>query len=96
MLFVQVTTIDYNGSVQEHGGDPVEAQVIDDKGGQVDVQVNDRDDGTYEVRFTAMRPGTYCLKVIMNYLHTCQAKTYHQYICTIGSMHCNESGNQIT
>jgi len=61
----KVTTIDYNGSVQEHGGDPVEAQVIDDKGGQVDVQVNDRDDGTYEVRFTAMRPGTYCLKVMI-------------------------------
>ena len=75
-FFVQVTTIDYNGSVQEHGGDPVEAQVIDDKGGQVDVQVTDRDDGTYEVRFTAMRPGTYCLKVLLTDL---QAKTPYQY-----------------
>ena len=59
----KVQTIDYNGSVQDHGGDPVMAQVIDDKGGKVDLIVEDRDDGSYEVRFTAHRPGTYCLKV---------------------------------
>ena len=61
----KVQTIDYNGSVQDHGGDPVVAQVIDDKGGKVDLIVEDRDDGSYEVRFTAHRPGTYCLKVCL-------------------------------
>jgi len=61
----KVQTIDYNGSVQDHGGDPVVAQVIDDKGGKVDLIVEDRDDGSYEVRFTAHRPGTYCLKVMI-------------------------------
>ena len=92
MLFVQVTTIDYNGSVQEHGGDPVEAQVIDDKGGQVDVQVNDRDDGTYEVRFTAMRPGTYCLKVINRSTHL----PSQDLPSILEAYNCNESGNQIS
>ena len=61
-MVARVTTIDYNGVVQDHGGDPVMADVIDDKGSKIALDVEDKDDGTYEVRFTAHRPGTYCLK----------------------------------
>ena len=59
----RVTTIDYNGSVQESGGDPVTAEIVDDKGKKVPVELIDKEDGTYEARFTANRPGTFCLKV---------------------------------
>ena len=59
-----VTTIDYNGSVQEFGGDPVTAEIVDDAGKKVPVEVIDHNDGTYDARFTAHKEGTYCLKVI--------------------------------
>ena len=59
----RITTIDYNGSVQESGGDPVTAEIVDDKGKKVPVELIDKEDGTYEARFTANRPGTFCLKV---------------------------------
>ena len=62
-MIARVTTIDYNGVVQDHGGDPVMAEIIDDKGSKVALNVEDKDDGTYEVKFTAHRAGTYCLKV---------------------------------
>ena len=65
-MVARVTTIDYNGVVQDHGGDPVVAQVIDDKGSMVPLTVEDKDDGTYEVRFTAHHQGTYCLKVSLS------------------------------
>ncbi len=58
-----VRTVDYEGNPQRAGGDPVRAEVLDDKGERVPVRVRDRDDGSYEVRFTAHRPSTYCLKV---------------------------------
>jgi len=64
-MVARVTTIDYNGVVQDHGGDPVVAQVIDDKGTNIALNVEDKDDGTYEIRFTAHRQGTYCLKVMI-------------------------------
>ena len=71
----RITTIDYNGSVQECGGDPVTAEIVDDKGKKVPVELIDRDDGTYEARFTAHREGTYCLKVKINSEYNFQLPT---------------------
>ena len=64
-LVARITTIDYNGIVQVRGGDPVNAEIVDDAGSKVPLVVEDRDDGTYEVKFTAHRSGTYCLKVMI-------------------------------
>ena len=62
-MVARITTIDYNGIVQVRGGDPVNAEIVDDAGSKVPLVVEDKDDGTYEVKFTAHRSGTYCLKV---------------------------------
>ena len=62
-MVARITTIDYNGQVQVRGGDPVNAEIVDDAGSKVPLQVEDKDDGTYEIKFTAHRQGTYCLKV---------------------------------
>ena len=62
-MVARVSTIDYNGVVQNRGGDPVHAEIVDDEGSKVPLSVFDKDDGTYEIKFTAHRPGTYCLKV---------------------------------
>ena len=62
-MVARITTIDYNGVVQVRGGDPVNAEIVDDAGSKVPLTVEDKDDGTYEVKFTAHRPGTFCLKV---------------------------------
>ena len=62
-MIARITTIDYNGVVQDRGGDPVNAEIVDDEGSKIPLNVLDKDDGTYEVKFTAHRPGTYCLKV---------------------------------
>jgi len=59
----KLQTIDYNGMMQELGGDPVTAEVIDENGDQVDTSVEDNDDGTYRVSFTAKSVGTHCLKI---------------------------------
>lgn len=59
----KLQTIDYNGMMQELGGDPVTAEVIDENGDQVDTSVEDNDDGTYRIRFTAKSVGTHCLKI---------------------------------
>lgn len=61
----RITTIDYNGAVQEAGGDPVTAEIVDDQGKKVSVEILDKEDGTYEARFTASREGTFCLKVLI-------------------------------
>ncbi len=58
-----VRTVDYTGCPQATGGDPVRAEVLDDRGEKVEVKVEDRGDGAYDLRFTAHRPSTYCLKV---------------------------------
>ena len=62
-MVARITTIDYNGLVQARGGDPVNAEIVDDAGSKVPLAIEDKDDGTYEIKFTAHRPGTYCLKV---------------------------------
>ena len=59
----RVQTIDYNGQLQEHGGDPVTAEVLDEHGQQVDTLVEDHEDGTYRVSFTTKTVGTHCLKI---------------------------------
>jgi len=61
----RLTTINYEGEVQNMGGDPVTAIVVDDKGERVPTDVKDKEDGTYEIKFTAHRPATYCLKVLI-------------------------------
>lgn len=62
-MIARVTTIDYNGSVQDHGGDPVSADIVDDEGKRVSSRIEDKEDGTYEIRFIPRKTGTYCLKV---------------------------------
>ena len=59
----RVQTIDYHGKIQDFGGDPVTAEVTDDKGEIVETNIEDKDDGSYEVTFTPRSVGTYCLKV---------------------------------
>eukprot|EP00095_Tigriopus_kingsejongensis_P011158 maker-scaffold259_size234575-snap-gene-1.18 protein:Tk11158 transcript:maker-scaffold259_size234575-snap-gene-1.18-mRNA-1 annotation:"tripartite motif-containing protein 3" len=61
----RVTNIDYNGAMQQHGGDPVVAEVVDAQGEKLDVTVSDNDDGTYDLHFTPQRAGTFCLKVLI-------------------------------
>ena len=63
-MVARVTTIDYNGVVQDHGGDPVYAEIVDDEGSKIPLSVEDKEDGTYEIKFTPQRPGTFCLKVL--------------------------------
>jgi len=58
-----IQTIDYNGRIQETGGDPVTAEVLNDKGDQVPILLADNSDGTYGIRFTPASAGTFCLKV---------------------------------
>ena len=48
---------------QEFGGDPVTAEVVNDKGDHVNTKLKDNGDGTYHVNFTPNCSGTYCLKV---------------------------------
>jgi len=59
----RVQTIDYNGQIQDLGGDPVSAEVVSDSGDKVSTTLTDNDDGTYIVNFTPNREGTFCLKV---------------------------------
>jgi tripartite motif-containing protein 2/3 len=59
----RVQTIDYHGQIQEFGGDPVTAEVVNDKGDHVTTTLKDNGDGTYDVNFTPSCSGTYCLKV---------------------------------
>ena len=59
----RVQTIDYNGHVQELGGDPVTAEVLDESGGQIETKVEDNEDGTYKITFTTKSVGTHCLKI---------------------------------
>ena len=49
--------------MQSVGGDPISAEILDDKGEKIPLEIKDNEDGTYEVKFTAHRPSTYCLKV---------------------------------
>jgi hypothetical protein len=86
----RITTIDYNGSVQESGGDPVTAEIVDDKGKKVPVELIDNEDGTYEARFTAHREGTFCLKV-KNYLFNKEIlflKNLSKVLCVQVSINC--------
>ena len=75
-MVARITTIDYNGQVQVRGGDPVNAEIVDDTGSKVPLLVEDKDDGTYEIKFTARREGTYCLKV-----YIAKNVTTYQIIC---------------
>jgi len=59
----RIQTIDYNGRIQEAGGDPVSVEVLNDKGDQVAALLTDCHDGSYEVCFTPASAGTFCLKV---------------------------------
>jgi len=59
----KVQTIDYNGQIQEFGGDPVSAEVVNDKGDNISTSLTDNGDGTYDVKFTPNCEGTFCLKV---------------------------------
>jgi tripartite motif-containing protein 2/3 len=59
----RVQTIDYNGSAQELGGDPITVTVMDQEERPVEVAVEDKEDGTYLLRFTPPAPGTYCLRI---------------------------------
>merc|ERR1719150_1819642 len=49
--------------MQELGGDPVTAEVIDENGDPVETSVEDNEDGTYRITFTAKSVGTHCLKI---------------------------------
>lgn len=64
-LTARVTTMDYHGSLQSKGGDPVESVVLDDKGDMVHNTILDNEDGTYDITFTPRKAGTYCLKVLI-------------------------------
>lgn len=59
----KVTTLDYHGCLQDHGGDPVTSIVHDNNGDEVQSEVVDKEDGTYEIKFTPRKIGTYSLKV---------------------------------
>jgi len=59
----RVQCIDYNGQPQEHGGDPVAAEILDEQGQRVDTAVEDNEDGTYRIKFTTKSVGTHCLKI---------------------------------
>ena len=59
----KIQTIDYNGKMQDHGGDPITAEVIDEKGNQITTKLYDNEDGSYSVKFTAKGVGTFCMKV---------------------------------
>merc|ERR1719318_858235 len=59
----RIQTIDYNGKMQDHGGDPITAEVIDEKGNQITTILYDNEDGSYSVKFTAKGVGTFCMKV---------------------------------
>eukprot|EP00092_Neocalanus_flemingeri_P034579 GFUD01037607.1.p1 GENE.GFUD01037607.1~~GFUD01037607.1.p1 ORF type:complete len:718 (-),score=186.07 GFUD01037607.1:398-2551(-) len=59
----KVQTVEYPGNMQDVGGDPVTAEVTNEKGEQIETHIEDRDDGSYEVTFTPQSVGTFCLKV---------------------------------
>jgi len=59
----KVKTIDYHGHLQEMGGDPIKAQVMDEEGKQVETVVRDMENGTYRITFTPMDIGTFCIKI---------------------------------
>ncbi|XP_071746315.1 E3 ubiquitin-protein ligase TRIM71 isoform X2 [Lepeophtheirus salmonis] len=62
----KVQAIDYNGSVQSLGGDPISATVWDSSGNEIkSVHLKDNCDGTYDICFTLHLVGTYCLKVLI-------------------------------
>ncbi|CAM1311867.1 Uncharacterised protein g5823 [Pycnogonum litorale] len=49
---IVVTTVDYHGSYQAIGGDPVVAEIRSEDGSILDCNVTDNDDGTYGVHYT--------------------------------------------
>lgn len=59
----RIQTIDYNGKMQDHGGDPITGEVIDEKGNQITTKLYDNEDGSYTLKFTAKGVGTFCMKV---------------------------------
>ena len=67
----------FTGQMQSHGGDPVSAEILDDKGEKIPLEIKDNEDGTYDVKFTAHRPSTYCLKV--------RKTNYETFRCCLGS-----------
>ena len=56
---VTVTTVDYHGNPRTNGGDPIYADLRNDKGEQIDTKIRDKDDGTYEIQYVAPKLGTY-------------------------------------
>jgi len=60
-----VQTIDYNGMIQETGGDPVKVEITNAKGDQIKVSLVDLEDGTYLIRFTPHQASQHCIKVFI-------------------------------
>lgn len=88
-----VQSVDYNGSDQKIGGDPIHAELRlagypDDIDG--DINITDRRDGTYEVAFTPPIPGQYQLFIyifnrpIKNCPLTFETNSHHNPVAIYG------------
>ncbi|XP_013786616.2 tripartite motif-containing protein 2-like [Limulus polyphemus] len=56
-------TVDYHGSLQSAGGDPVVIQLFHESNEEVYTQLFDQDDGTYSIKYTPEQPGVYRLHI---------------------------------
>ncbi|XP_013773514.1 tripartite motif-containing protein 2-like isoform X1 [Limulus polyphemus] len=56
-------TVDYHGSLQTVGGDPVAVELRYENGDEVEVQLLDQNDGTYSIKYTPELPGIYKLHI---------------------------------
>ncbi|XP_076318449.1 tripartite motif-containing protein 2-like isoform X3 [Tachypleus tridentatus] len=61
--FSLLRTVDYHGSLQSAGGDPVVIELRYENGEQVEAQLLDEGDGTYNIRYTPEQVGIYELHV---------------------------------
>lgn len=89
-----VQSVDYNGSHQTFGGDPIHAELRlvgynDDIDG--DISITDKRDGTYEVEFVPPIPGKYQLHIyifnrpIKNCPLTFETNSHHNPVAIYGS-----------
>lgn len=60
---VYVTAMDYNGNVQNVGGDPLTVSVADPNGKPIDYQMEDTLGGSYNISFLPHCPGRYNIDV---------------------------------
>lgn len=58
-------TVDYHGTWQETGGDPVTTKLRHENGDEVSTQIVDKNDGTYEIQFTPNHPGAHLLHIFI-------------------------------